>query len=170
MRNFIETWIHEHLDPIENSTAQMRYKGWSTVAGDDLLEIYAEPDCRKIYHWRDTALCSAFVSALACPNGKILDIGPGDGWPALIIAPYFRTVVGIDRILCDIGYEEIGGFDRTVGGVTSFFQASKEMERLEEFSTNFRQVSQVFAKLAIQGITDGANDFTIAHKPSVKEK
>ena len=29
---------------------------------------------------------------------KLLDFGPGDGWPSLIIAPFVRKVFGLDSL------------------------------------------------------------------------
>lgn len=99
-RSIIEDWIHNNLSPKQCNSASVKYDRMALQSGGRLVFIYEEPDPGDAYHWRDTAYCRAFVEAVGSGSGKtILDIGPGDGWPSLNIAPYFGKVVGIDPSL-----------------------------------------------------------------------
>ncbi len=64
-------------------------------APTDLAGVFRPHDPARVDDWGSLALIYAYVHALET-NGKILDIGSGDGWPALPLAPYMQQVVGID--------------------------------------------------------------------------
>ena len=95
MSSHIESWIRENL-PCVRTTSAAHYDRMPLQSGGSLVEIYQQPDATKVGHWVDTALCAAFVEAVGAPGGTVLDIGPGDGWPSLTIAPAFRRVTGVD--------------------------------------------------------------------------
>ena len=91
----VEEWIRENsiLEPRESS--HLRYDSMEHQAPQDLAGIYRAYDPKRIYDWVDLSLTFAYLSALST-TGQVLDIGTGDGWPALAIAPYVDSVVGID--------------------------------------------------------------------------
>lgn len=94
--NQTETWIHDNLNPCKTDSACLKFN-MPMQSGGNLLWIYEDPDYNNIYHWRDTAICEAFAEAVMSGKpGCILDVGPGDGWPSLVLAPRFERVVGID--------------------------------------------------------------------------
>jgi ubiquinone/menaquinone biosynthesis C-methylase UbiE len=104
MGNRIESWIQENL-PCVRTTSASSYDRMPLQSGGALVEIYQQPDSTKIGHWIDTALCAAFVEAVNVPGGTVLDVGPGDGWPSLIIASSFAKVVGIDPSSTRVGVQ-----------------------------------------------------------------
>jgi ubiquinone/menaquinone biosynthesis C-methylase UbiE len=48
-------------------------------------------------HFADRGAAHDFSQAVG--GGRVLDFGPGDGWPSLIIAPYIDEVIGVDASL-----------------------------------------------------------------------
>lgn len=58
--------------------------------------IYREFDLNNISHWADRGCILDYLCALNAEGGDILDFGPGDGWPALLLAPFAGTITGID--------------------------------------------------------------------------
>jgi SAM-dependent methyltransferase len=47
-------------------------------------------------HWTDRGALFDFLSATDAWGKKLLDFGPGDGWPSLIAAPFVAEVVGVE--------------------------------------------------------------------------
>lgn len=94
-RTEIERWILRELDPRPSTTAELTYERMESQSGECLAVIYQPLDYRKLGHWHDTAITSAFARALEGAS-SVLDIGPGDGWPSLRIADRFDRIVGID--------------------------------------------------------------------------
>lgn len=91
----LEAWIRENV-PLERvPSASLRYEGMDHQAPPGLAGVHRPFDPREIYDWVDLTLAFAFLDALGT-SGRVLDVGTGDGWPALTLAPYVREVVGID--------------------------------------------------------------------------
>jgi ubiquinone/menaquinone biosynthesis C-methylase UbiE len=72
----------------------MIYDRMESQSGRCLPLIYQPFDIGKRSHWADRGACWDFVHSVG--EGQILDFGPGDGWPSLIVAPYVERVVGVD--------------------------------------------------------------------------
>jgi len=118
-RTEVESWIHRHVKVTPVSSARLRFDRMlhqapvdlahqapadlahqapadlAHQAPSDLAGVYRPHDPAQSGDWSSLALIYAFVHALET-HGRILDIGSGDGWPALPIAPYLQQVVGID--------------------------------------------------------------------------
>ncbi len=91
----LETWIVNECKPEESTSAEQTFGRMGQQAGGKLPVIDVPQDFREDAHVFDEARVRDFVSAL--PNAeKVLDIGFGDGWPLLRIAPFFSSVVGVD--------------------------------------------------------------------------
>jgi SAM-dependent methyltransferase len=58
--------------------------------------LYRPFDPASPGHWHDRGQIFDFLYATGGPGQTLLDFGPGDGWPALLLAPYAREVVGVD--------------------------------------------------------------------------
>lgn len=63
-------------------------------SGHSLPVIYQPFDAANPSHWHDRGYIHAFLAATG--DGDVLDFGPGDGWPSLLIAPFVRSVTGVD--------------------------------------------------------------------------
>jgi SAM-dependent methyltransferase len=59
-----------------------------------LAVIYVPFDGAKRGHFVDRGQILDF--ALAAKGGRVLDFGPGDGWPSLLMAPMVSEVIGVD--------------------------------------------------------------------------
>jgi ubiquinone/menaquinone biosynthesis C-methylase UbiE len=56
--------------------------------------IYQPFDAQKRGHFTDRGQILDF--ALHADGGRVLDFGPGDGWPSLLMAPMVKEVVGVE--------------------------------------------------------------------------
>ncbi len=92
----IEEWIRANLNVDWSDSAALRYDGMDHQAPSDLGGVYRPYTPERIDDWIDLSLILSYLSALGT-TGRILDIGTGDGWPALPLAPYVDAIVGIDR-------------------------------------------------------------------------
>jgi ubiquinone/menaquinone biosynthesis C-methylase UbiE len=57
--------------------------------------IYQPFDITNKLHWRDRGSIIDFIKTIEGKN-KIMDFGPGDGWPSLMIAPHVKQIIGVD--------------------------------------------------------------------------
>ncbi|MBD3349707.1 MAG: methyltransferase domain-containing protein [Candidatus Eisenbacteria bacterium] len=94
-RTDIERWILSELSPSRSTTAELSYDRMESQSGRCLPVIYRPLDYSKRSHWQDTGLIAAFTEALRGAR-RVLDIGPGDGWPCLRMARRFEQIVGVD--------------------------------------------------------------------------
>lgn len=51
-------------------------------------------DAANPAHWQDRGYILDFLCTAG--GGDLLDFGPGDGWPSLLVAPFARHVTGVD--------------------------------------------------------------------------
>jgi len=91
----LEAWIRERVPLVRVESAQLRYDGMAHQAPTDLPGVYRPYDAERIYDWVDHIQTLAYLDA-AGTRGRVLDLGTGDGWPALPLAPHVREVTGID--------------------------------------------------------------------------
>ena len=91
----LEEWIRRHVSLERTPSAKLRYDAMDHQAPRGLAGVYRPFDPDEIYDWVDLTLILAYLEALGT-RGRLLDVGTGDGWPALPLAPYVREVVGID--------------------------------------------------------------------------
>ncbi len=91
----IEEWIRTNLDVEWTNSATLRYAAMDHQAPPDLGGVYRDYTPERVDDWIDLTLIMAYLAALGT-TGRILDVGTGDGWPALPLAPYVDRVVGID--------------------------------------------------------------------------
>jgi len=89
-------WIREKLKPEPCNSDKFIYDDMDSQSGRSLPIVYEPFDAAKKAHWRDRgALHDYLLSTLG--DGKLLmDFGPGDGWPSLIVAPYVYKVIGVE--------------------------------------------------------------------------
>jgi SAM-dependent methyltransferase len=87
-------WIEQHINLELCDTVGFIYDHVDSQSGCCLPLIYQPFDAARRGHFTDRASAHDFSQAVG--GGRVLDFGPGDGWPSLIIAPYCEEVVGVD--------------------------------------------------------------------------
>jgi len=89
-------WINSYLQPELCTSDKFIYDDMESQSGRSLPVIYQPFDGSQRGHWRDRGSLFDFLYAVQGEGKKLLDFGPGDGWPSLILAPYAAEVVGVD--------------------------------------------------------------------------
>jgi ubiquinone/menaquinone biosynthesis C-methylase UbiE len=89
-------WIAQRVQPKWCSSAELLYEHMESQSGRCLPIIYQPFDVGDRSHWRDRGAAFDFIYATQGEGRRLLDFGPGDGWPSLIVAPYVAEVVGVD--------------------------------------------------------------------------
>ncbi|MEO0081573.1 MAG: methyltransferase domain-containing protein [candidate division WOR-3 bacterium] len=108
----LETWIVNVAKPEESDSATQTYARLPKQDGGRLPVIDVEQNFYNEEHFYDEARIRDFAAHLdGCE--KVLDIGPGDGWPLLRIAPFFKAVFGVDPVqrrldVCQANAEKLG--------------------------------------------------------------
>ena len=90
----ILTWIEQTLSPRTCTTDELWYDHMDSHSGRSLPILYQPFDVNEARHWADRGWILDFLSATG--SGRVLDLGPGDGWPLLILAPHVQEVVGVE--------------------------------------------------------------------------
>jgi len=90
----VVSWVNEHLDPTPCTSVELLYDHMDSQSGRCLPLIYQPFDPNNRSHWADRG--SMFDYLISTGVGKLLDFGPGDGWPSLILAPHIDKVIGVD--------------------------------------------------------------------------
>jgi len=92
-------WVEEVLRPRSCSSEELIYNDMESQSGRCLPIIYQPFDIARRMHWTDRGALFDFLCASDGWGKRILDFGPGDGWPSLIMAPFVSEVVGIEGSL-----------------------------------------------------------------------
>jgi SAM-dependent methyltransferase len=95
MRDVFE-WLEETADPQLYDSTAFIYEDMASQSGESLPLIYQPFDASRKAHWRDRGAALDYLLSTGARGGRVLDFGPGDGWPSLIIAPQVAEVVGVD--------------------------------------------------------------------------
>jgi len=90
----IPDWIEQNLSPPIVTMSELIYDEIESQSGRYLPIIYQPFDINNRAHWRDRG--SVFDFLYATGGGRLLDFGPGDGWPSLVVAPFVDKIVGVD--------------------------------------------------------------------------
>ena len=93
IRDAVE-WIREHVELRESNSAESLYDHMESQAAWQLPVIHRPFDARERGHVVDRGQIIDY--AVLCGPGRVLDFGPGDGWPSLLMAPMVEEVVGVD--------------------------------------------------------------------------
>lgn len=88
-------WISRSCRVHQTDSATMRYQRMASQTNFTLPEVHQPLDHTNVQHWHHRGMIWDFVYSLEGAT-KILDIGPGDGWPSLLLADHFKEVIGID--------------------------------------------------------------------------
>lgn len=87
-------WIEANLTVRSTTSDEVLYQQMESQSGFSLPVIYRPFDPARRGHWHDRGQILDF--ALCAGPGHVMDLGPGDGWPSLLMAPYVRHVSGVD--------------------------------------------------------------------------
>lgn len=89
-------WVEQRARPEPATTAELIYEHLDSQSGRSLPIIYLPFDAANRSHWHDRGEIFDYLRATRGEGGRLLDFGPGDGWPSLLVAPYAAEVVGVD--------------------------------------------------------------------------
>jgi len=87
-------WIKGNVKMRESNPVEFLYDRMESQSGECLPVIYLSFDGTKRGHFADRGQILGFAAVVGA--GRILDFGPGDGWPSLLLAPLVKEVVGVD--------------------------------------------------------------------------
>jgi len=93
MREAIE-WIRRHVELRRSGSVESLYDHMESQSGEQLPVVYVPFEGAKRGHFADRGAILDYVTV--CGRGRVLDFGPGDGWPSLLMAPMVQEVVGVD--------------------------------------------------------------------------
>lgn len=91
----ISEWIARNCRPKTIDAATLRFERMASQAAHNLPEIHTALDHRNPAHWFHRGMIWDYVFSLE-GSQRVLDVGPGDGWPSLLIARHFKEVIGIE--------------------------------------------------------------------------
>jgi len=87
-------WIEQVLNPKACTSEEFTYDDMDSQSDRSLPIIYQPFNAGQRAHWQDRG--SLFDYLFSTQGKKLLDFGPGDGWPSLIVAPFVEEVVGVE--------------------------------------------------------------------------
>lgn len=82
--------------PIKKCDSSVFYDDMTLQASGYLPVIDIPFDPTKASDWNNAGLVQDFYWSACTPHAKVLDFGPGDGWPSLLLAPQVAWVTGVD--------------------------------------------------------------------------
>ena len=97
-RTDVERWLYEHALPRALDSARAIYELMPSQSNRQLSFVYVPYDPHREGHWADVARIADYAACVPEGAARVLDIGPGDGWPSLPLAaarPELE-VVGVD--------------------------------------------------------------------------
>ncbi len=87
-------WVQDHLSLRETTASEFLYDHMDSQSGKSLEIVYQPFRTNQRGHFAGRGAILDF--ALHAGGGRVLDFGPGDGWPSLLIAPLVKEVVGVE--------------------------------------------------------------------------
>jgi ubiquinone/menaquinone biosynthesis C-methylase UbiE len=106
-------WIEQELAPTRCNSETFFYDEMESQSGYCLPIIYRPFDSNQRMHWRERGSAWDYFFSMEGEGKRLLDFGPGDGWPSLIVAPFVAEVVGVEgsrkRVeVCTANAERLG--------------------------------------------------------------
>jgi len=87
-------WIEANVELRQGSSTEFWYDQMESQSGQSLPVLYQAFDSNVRSHFVDRGQILDF--AISAGGGRVLDFGPGDGWPSLLMAPMLDEVVGVE--------------------------------------------------------------------------
>lgn len=94
----VERWIEAHTDLERVESARAIYELMPSQSDRTLPLVYVPYDARSEAHWSDAARIADYVAHVPAGAHRVLDVGPGDGWPSLPVA---RALPGVEVVGVD---------------------------------------------------------------------
>jgi len=91
----VENWLWENLKLEESDSAHQSYENMLLQGGGALPLINVTLNLREQSHFADETIVQQ-IAALLRGTREVLDIGSGDGWPSLRLAPWIEMITSID--------------------------------------------------------------------------
>ena len=94
----VERWLLAHAPPLRLDSARALYERMPRQRGGQLPLVDLPYDPRREEHWADAARVADYLAHAPPDAWRVLDVGPGDGWPALPLAAArpALAVIGVD--------------------------------------------------------------------------
>ena len=94
----VERWLLENAPPEQLDSAAALYERMPRQRGGQLPFVDVPYDPRREEHWADRARIADYLAHAQPGARRVLDVGPGDGWPALPMAAARPDleVIGVD--------------------------------------------------------------------------
>ncbi|UCD09450.1 MAG: class I SAM-dependent methyltransferase, partial [Dehalococcoidales bacterium] len=89
-------WIHKELKPESCNSDKFIYDDMDSQSEHCLPIIYEPFDAAKKSHWADRGWMFDYLQSTHGEGKLLMDFGPGDGWPSLIVAPHASKVIGVE--------------------------------------------------------------------------
>lgn len=90
----VHQYIVDELAPRAVTSDEGLYQRQESQAAFTLPVVHRPFDAANPAHWQDRGRILDFLATAG--SGSLLDFGPGDGWPSLLVAPFARHVTGVD--------------------------------------------------------------------------
>ncbi|MFP4581156.1 MAG: class I SAM-dependent methyltransferase [Candidatus Sumerlaeia bacterium] len=87
-------WLRDNIEFRKGNSAEFWYDYMQSQSGECLPVVYQPFDSSKRSHICDRGQILDFAAHAG--GGRVLDFGPGDGWPSLPLAPLVDEVIGVD--------------------------------------------------------------------------
>ena len=89
-----DSWVLANHEVRQTNSTEFLYEHMESQSGRQLTDVYVPFNAADDGHFRGIARSLDY--ALHTNGGRVLDFGPGDGWPSLALAPYVKEIVGVD--------------------------------------------------------------------------
>ena len=89
-------WMLANMEFEQSDPVATLYDKMESQSGECLPVIYKPFDGRQRMHFVDRGQILDFAATAGRDGGRVLDFGPGDGWPSLLLAPMVDEVVGVE--------------------------------------------------------------------------
>jgi SAM-dependent methyltransferase len=89
-------WVKSEFSFRDCDSVSFVYDYMESQSGRSLAGIYRPFDPSRRSDWQDCGSVLDYLYASGAEGARVLDFGPGDGWPSLRLAPFVSEVVGVD--------------------------------------------------------------------------
>jgi SAM-dependent methyltransferase len=89
-------WLKTNFKPKSCSSVELLYEHMASQSLEYLPIIYKPFDPHSRNGWNCRGVILDFLLSVDGEAKTLLDFGPGDGWPSLLVAPFAHKVIGVD--------------------------------------------------------------------------